>query len=83
MEQSKAMPKRKIMTEEEMRKTIAQGGGHFIGVQEGTPRILDHALFVDPRTGATLALPVNGVTSRAVAAQIKKSRRAFTQAQDR
>ena len=59
------------------RRIITRAGGRFLGVQDGTGRIPDHALFLDPKTGATLALPLDQITVRTVTARIEDSRRKF------
>ncbi len=66
-----------MLSEEQLRERIARGGGCFVGVQKGSRSVPDQALFLDPKTGTTLALPVDQITARAVRSHIKKSRQTF------
>jgi hypothetical protein len=55
---------------------VEKGGGQWVGVQAGLPErgIPDHALFDSPKTGSTLALPMDkNLTADVVKAHIEKS----------
>ncbi len=60
-------------------QVITEAGGEFKGIQPGIADIPDHALFNDPQTGTTLALPVDQVTSEAVKVRMEESRAKFAE----
>src|SRR6266403_3169928 len=66
-------------------ETIKQGGAIPGGIQKGDKEIgiPDLALFHDPTTGSTLALPTNKMSADAVKDQLKKSRQMYLDAEDR
>ncbi len=66
-------------------ETIKQGGAIPGGIQKGDPEINlpDLALFHDPATGSTLALPTDKMSAKAVKEQIQKSRQMYLDAEDR
>lgn len=63
---------------------IKKGGAIPGGIQKGDPELnlKDLALFHDPATGSTLALPVDRVTPEAIAKELKKSRDVYIAAED-
>lgn len=58
---------------------IRKGGAVPGGIQQGDPEYdePDMALFHDPLTGSTLALPVGSITSASIADELAKSRKQF------
>lgn len=64
---------------------IKKGGAIPGGIQKGDAelKIKDLALFHDPATGSTLALPVDRITPENVTKELKKSRDVYLAAEDR
>lgn len=64
---------------------IKEGGAVPAGIQKGDAEIdvPDLALFHDPATGSTLALPTDKISAENVKAQLRKSRDMYIAAEDR
>jgi hypothetical protein len=56
-------------------KAVAEGGGIWVGIQEGG--LYNLVLFNSPLSGSTLALPTTEITAEAVRLRIEKSDREF------
>ena len=63
--------------ETSVKQTIEKSGGQFIGIQEGFDDVKSMAMFNDPKTGSTLSLPIDGVTSEAVSEKLGKTEKVF------
>jgi hypothetical protein len=68
--------------EQRAKIVLERMGMRYEGVQEDFEGHPDTATFTDPKTGSTLALPVNKITAPAIARKVREARAAFKEAQN-
>jgi len=67
------------LSEHQMRNIVETAGGKWRGVQKGFGEIGDSALFDDPQTGSTLAVPLDRLTEATVLEKMVESRKKFAE----